>query len=59
MTYAQSIQRIKAAEAHYHRQCDLGETDSAIGAALDILHRAKADHRKAFGTLGRFHGAWF
>ena len=59
MTYAQSIQRVVAAEAHYNQQCDLGETDDAVGAALDILHRAKADHRAAFGSLVRLHGAWF
>ena len=58
MNYTKSIQRILAAQAHYNLMCDTAETDNAIGAALDIFHRAKADHRAAFGSLVRVNGAW-
>ena len=58
MNYTKSIHRILAAQAHYNLMCDRGETDNAIGAALDILHRAKADHRAAFGSLVRVNGSW-
>jgi len=58
MNYTASIQNIEAAQAHYDKVCDLAETDNNIGAALDILHRAKADHRASFDSLVRVNGTW-
>ena len=58
MNYTASIRRIVATEALYEWQCDLAETDETIGATLDVLHRLKAAHRAAFGSLVRCNGSW-
>jgi hypothetical protein len=57
MNYTASIQRITDAQANYDKQCDLDD-DDAIGAALDALHHARADHRAAFGEVKRINGTW-
>lgn len=58
MTYEASIRAINIAEANYFYLCELAETDDAIGAALESLHRAKQAHREAFGSLIRVNGQW-
>lgn len=58
MTYVQSLRAISAAEANYNRVCDEAATEAELATALDILHRAKADHRARFGSLRRVAGEW-
>jgi hypothetical protein len=58
MTYKDSIRRIASAEANYYRLCELADTDDAIGEALEILWRAKAEHKAKYGFLLRQNGEW-
>jgi hypothetical protein len=57
MNYTASIRNIEAAQAHYDKVCDLDD-DDALGAAIDALHRARADHRAVFGEVKRVNGTW-
>lgn len=58
MTYTQSIRRVNIADAVYRRLCEQTTTDSELAEALERLHKAKAEHREAFGTLRRIDGSW-
>ena len=58
MNYQESIRAINTLQADYFRLCELGETDDAIGAVLEILHHLKAEHKTTFGTLVRVDGEW-
>jgi len=58
MNYQASIRAINIAQANYFRLCDLGETDDAIGNALQILHRLKAEHKAKHGELVRVDGQY-
>jgi hypothetical protein len=58
MNYSQSIRQINLWQLEYFRLCDLGETDDAIGKALDRLHQLKAAHKAQFGSLTRSNGLW-
>lgn len=58
MTYAQSIRRVNIAAAVYEALCEQAVHDDELAAALATLHRAKAEHRAAFGTLRRIDGEW-
>ena len=58
MNYTASIRAVNAAQAHYFRLCELAEPDDAISAALEPLHRLKAEHKARFLTLTRVDGEW-